>query len=131
MILAAAMGLSPTLLPAKKTYGIDLSTKAIEHAQASASSHITYRQGSLFALPDMDLGAPFDLIVITGVLYEQYIGKGHQLVRSLVDQKLATNGHLASVHVHAWQTFRFPYLLLYREYYPYREYTHLLEVYKK
>jgi hypothetical protein len=52
-------------------------------------------------------------------------------VQTLIDRLLATNGILAAVHIEDWYQVRFPYLLAKRVLYPYREYTHLLEIYYK
>ena len=69
--------------------------------------------------------------MITGVLYPQYIGESKSLVYRIIDDLLAPDGILISVHINEWYSARFPYLRLKESYYSYREYTHLLETYVK
>ncbi len=86
--------------------------------------------GSLFDLPDLHL-PPMDLIVITGVLYPQYIAKSIRLVYVLIDQLLKPGGVLVCSHILDWYQSRFPYLTVSREYFPYRDFSQILEVYTK
>lgn len=120
-------------LPGDEILGIDISNKAIEWARAAISnqSHpkrFRFDRLSLFDPEILALGK-FDLIVITGVLYEQYIGKAQALARWNVDQLLAPEGILASCHIREWARVRFPYSLLDMSLYPYRQYTHQLEIF--
>ncbi len=117
-------------LPGAAIVGVDLSEKAIEYAKRRETPHIDYRQLSLFDLPGAELGR-FDLVVITGVLYPQYIGDGHLLAYTIVDDLLEPGGHLVCAHITEWYRCRFPYTTISREYYRYREYSHILEVYVK
>lgn len=123
-------------LPGTNIIGVDLSAKAIEQARERDDGRRQYIQGSLFELNRLRettpaLNVKFDLIVITGVLYPQYIGGAKTLVYDIVDTLLASNGILISVHISSWYSSRFPYLLMKNTFYDYREYTHLLEVYVK
>ncbi len=118
-------------LPGKSITGIDVSANAIRHATERSPGHISYMQHSLFDIPELEWENRFDLIVITGVLYPQYIARSSKLAYEIVDRILQPGGVLVSVHISEWYTLRFPYITLKREYYPYREYTHLLEVYRK
>ncbi len=121
-------------LPGDEIIGIDISEKAVRHAQSDAKKfkkkHITYKVGDLFSL-EKTVSGPFDLILITGVLYPQYIGKSNTLVYHKLDQLLAENGILVSVHIDDWYTSRFPFLLLQQYFYNYRDFSHRLEVYIK
>jgi len=118
-------------IPAKNVVAVDISDAAIEEARRrSGSASIDYRRASLFELPSLDLGS-FDCILITGVIYEQYIGKSLPLIYQLVDELLAPGGVLACVHIDEWSLARFPYALIKTTRYKYRQYTHLLEVYRK
>jgi len=72
-----------------------------------------------------------DLIVITGVLYPQYIAKSIRLVYVLIDQLLKPGGILLCSHISDWYRSRFPYLTLSREYFAYRDFSQILEVYSK
>lgn len=111
--------------------GIDISESAIAEARSrSSASNVSYKKGSIFDLPSLNLGM-FDAVIITGVLYRQYIGNAHPLVYMLVDQVLRKDGILISVHIDDWYLARFPYPLIRTLRYSYRHYIHLLEVYRK
>ncbi len=117
-------------LPGKRITGIDVSEKAVAWASQRAPAHIRYLPGSLFDIPDLDL-PQMDLVVITGVLYPQYIAKAMRLVYVLIDRILKPGGILLCSHIYEWYAARFPYLTVSREYFPYREYSQVLEVYCK
>ncbi len=128
-------GFITTSLPATNVLGIDLSSSAIDWARKRASrmpdpSRFDFECRSIFdvgALPE----SHFDLIVITGVLYPQYIGRGYSLARVHIDRILRAGGTLLSCHIDEWMRFRFPYSLVDQSLYPYREYTHRIEVFVK
>jgi 2-polyprenyl-3-methyl-5-hydroxy-6-metoxy-1,4-benzoquinol methylase len=120
-------------LPGKEITAIDISANAIRHAKNRSRKfrHIHYLQHSIFDLALLNWGKVFDLINITGVLYPQYIGSSELLVYTIIDNLLAHNGILVTCHIEEWYSARFPYITLDRQYYSYREYVHLLEVYSK
>ncbi len=117
-------------LPGKSVIGLEKSGKAVEWAKTNAPSHVQFRCGTLFDLPDLDL-PQMDLVVITGVLYSQYLGLANRLVVVLIDQILKPGGILVGSHIYEWLKIRFPYLTVSREYFAYREYSQVLEVYSK
>jgi SAM-dependent methyltransferase len=117
-------------LPGNNVIGIDISEKIVAWANDHTRPHIRYVAGSLFDLPDLDL-PQMDLVVITGVLYPQYIGRARRLAIVLIDQILKPDGILVASHIYAWLETRFPYLTISREYFPYREYSQVLEVFNK
>ncbi len=117
-------------LPGRRVLGVDISHEAIRKAKAYETERIKFLQSSLFEL-NSKLSETFDLVVITGVLYPQYIGNAQTLVYVIIDKLLADSGILVCVHIDEWYKARFPYLLLSDYYYDYREYTHRLEVYIK
>jgi SAM-dependent methyltransferase len=124
-------------LPASSVVGIDLSSIAIDYArtkarQKSSSAEYIFMQGSLFHL-DTILGPElkFDVVLITGVLYPQYIGRGFAAFKVVVDKYLEYGGYLLSVHIDEWNAPIFDYTLVDCLLYPYREFTHRLELYKK
>jgi len=117
-------------LPGKEIIGIDISENALRWAREHAPQHIQYICASLFDLPDLDL-PPMDLIVINGVLYPQYIDAGQRLVYIIIDGLLKPGGILVCSHIYEWYQSRFPYLTVKREYFPYREFSQILEVYSK
>lgn len=124
-------GFITTSLPGKKIIGIDISSRAIQYARRTSPPHIEYYPYSIFDLPFLDWNKTFDLIIITGVLYPQYIGQSEKLIYTIIDDLLMEGGILVSCHIEEWYSARFPYITLHREYYSYREYVHLLEVYSK
>lgn len=71
-------------LPGKKIVGVDISALAIKQAKKlgkskNSQTKIQYIQGDLFSLTTQLPNNKFDLIVITGVLYPQYIGHSQNL----------------------------------------------------
>lgn len=118
-------------LPGEYVLGIDISSTAIHNAKKHASDRVQFDQASLFDLQKKYYNKSFDLIIITGVLYEQYIGNSSNLIYIIIDKLLQCNGILVSVHIDDWYQARFPYLKLNDYFYEYREYTHRLEVYIK
>ncbi len=121
-------------LPGENILGIDLSEKAIKQVKKLSikkRKKIQYQVADFFDLPRILSGKKFDLIVITGVLYPQYIGKSFTLSYLIIDELLAKNGVLASVHINEWYSAQFPYLKLEQKYYDYREFTHDLQIYVK
>jgi len=67
-------------------------------------------------------------VVVTGVLYPQYVGRAYALVDAVVDRLLEPGGTLVSCHVDEWYRHRFPYSLIDACLYRYRDLTHRLEV---
>lgn len=122
-------------LPGDEVVGCDISGKAVGWARERAAARddadrFRFETASLFDLPSLALGR-FDLVVITGVLYEQYVGRSFALVRLIVDDLLAEGGVLASVHIDDWFPHRFPYTTLRLSIDRYREYHHRLEIHQR
>ncbi|MBP4137823.1 MULTISPECIES: methyltransferase domain-containing protein [Flavobacterium] len=116
-------------LPGEKVYGVDISETAIKYAQNN-NKNVIYSTGSIFEI-DKLFDIKFDLIIITGVLYPQYIGNSSSLIYLLIDKILKSNGILISVHINEWYSCQFPYLKINQVFYDYREFTHNLEIYSK
>jgi len=135
--IGAGHGFITRDLPGKEVIGVDLAKKAIQQAKKARWNKPTKEKkfefyvADLFQMPKEVLTKKFDLIVITGVLYPQYIGESHTLVYHIIDQLLNPNGILVSVHISEWYKARFPYLMLKEYHYPFLTYTHQLEVYSK
>jgi 2-polyprenyl-3-methyl-5-hydroxy-6-metoxy-1,4-benzoquinol methylase len=120
-------------LPGDEIIGMDISHKAIEQAQKlSSNNRIKYITCNIYdALSDSNLThEKFDLIIITGVMYDQYIGESNITIYEIINELIDRNGFIVSVHIDSWYRSRFPQSLLRFFTYPYREYTHRLEVYK-
>lgn len=121
-------------LPGEKIIGVDISATAVEQAnKLSKRPHVSYVEGDIFTLSRESLKSPegFDLIVITGVLYPQYIGNAKTTVYDVIDRLLKPGGILVSVHIGEWYTARLPYTMVKDLTYKYRAYQHYLEIYKK
>lgn len=121
-------------LPGDEVVGIDISENACNAAtvrvcKREGGSRFHILQGDIWGLSDTD--EVFDLIIITGVLYPQYIGKGFSVVSEIINNLMNPGSILISVHIDEQCPHRFPFNLLDLSYYPYREWTHRLEVYKK
>lgn len=116
-------------LPGVNVYGIDISESAISFAKKSIPN-VNFLQGSIFEIDSL-IDEEFDLIVITGVLYQQYIGDSSSLIYILIDKILKKDGILISVHINEWYSSFFPYFKIDQIFYDYREFTHNLEIYSK
>jgi len=117
-------------LPGEHVLGTDISSNAIRQAKAHENSRIKFIQSSIFEITQKTQ-QKFDLVVITGVLYSQYIGNSHDLIYLLINQLIVDNGILICCHIDEWYKARFPYLMLDYYLFKYREYTQRLEVYIK
>lgn len=122
-------------LPGDEVTGVDISPRAIGLARAAAAGRqgggrFRFLAASLFDLDLLHLGQ-FDLVVVTGVLYPQYIGNAVSVARLRIDGLLVAGGILATCHIREWNPPRFPYTRLDAALYPYRERTHQLEIYRK
>ncbi len=117
-------------LPGENILGVDISCEAIKKAKTYETDRVKFQRSSLFDIENINAGK-FDLVIITGVLYPQYIGNSLNLTYSIIDSILNQRGILISVHINDWYKARFPYLLLKEYFYGYRNYTHRLEVYVK
>lgn len=121
-------------LPGEQIVGVDISEGAIKQARKmSGRPNCRYEVGDIFELTPESLDEPegFDMIVITGVLYPQYIGNAKTTVYAIIDKLLRPGGTLVSVHIGEWYTARLPYILEKELTYSYRDYQHYLEVYRK
>lgn len=122
-------------LPGNHILGVDISKGAVRQAKRikkDDNKRITYQQGSIFDLLNIIGSKPkFDLIVITGVLYPQYLGNSLNLVYFIIDELLTPGSILISVHIDEWYRASFPYFLIKEHFYSYRQFNHRLEIYKK
>jgi trans-aconitate methyltransferase len=118
-------------LPGRNVTGMDISSAAIEQSKKVKDNRLNFVVGSIFDVNNLFITDKFDLIVITGVLYEQYIGNSIRLLYILIDNILNKGGVLATVHIDEWYSSRFPYLMIDQQVYEYRDYLHKLEIYVK
>lgn len=118
-------------LPGENIWGVDVAQTAIDFAKKNITNNkFSFKQGSIFEI-DKLFEIKFDLIVITGVLYPQYIGNSSSLVYLLIDKILEKNGTLISVHINEWYNCQFPYIRIRHTYYTYKEFIHNFEIYIK
>lgn len=117
-------------LPGDNVIGVDISSEAVKQAKRYENNKTKFINATIFDLNNI-LTETFDLIIVTGVLYEHYIGNSLRLIYIIIDELLDNNGILASVHIKSWYQARFPYLLITEYYYNYRNYIHSLEIYEK
>ena len=129
--IGCGQGFITKYLPGENIWGVDLSKNAIEFAKKNSTGNkFNFIQGSIFEI-DKLVDLKFELVVITGVLYPQYIGNSSSLIYLLVDKILAINGTLISVHINEWYNCQFPYVKTKQTFYNYRKYIHNLEMYIK
>lgn len=129
--IGCGQGFITSKLNADEIMGIDISSRAIEHAKLqNKNKKIQYFNLSIFELFDFN-NSKFDMILITGVLYPQYIGDSSSLIYSLIDRILLTGGTLVNVHIDEWYRCSWPYIKIKDLHYPYRTYTHKLEIFRK
>jgi hypothetical protein len=86
-------------------------------------------QGSIFSLNELFPNEKFDIILITGVLYPQYIGNAKQEVIKQI-KSIIQEGYIISVHIDEWYQSFFPFTRIDTQIYPYKTYHHKLEVFK-
>lgn len=128
--VGCGQGFVTAKLPGASVIGLDVSENAIQFAKKLETDRLKFQVGGIFELPEL-FSEPFDLVIITGVLYPQYIASAKTLVYRAIDKILAPGGILVSVHIDEWYSSRFPYFLAKTISYPYREYFHRLEIYEK
>lgn len=130
--IGCGQGFVTKQLPGSKIIGVDVSQEAIKHAMSNnEDNRISYACCSIFDLNTNYKDNSFDLIVITGVLYSQYIGNSSSLIYLIIDKLLKKGGTLISVHINSWYRCQFPYFKVKEILYPYRAYNHKLELYIK
>jgi SAM-dependent methyltransferase len=110
---------------------VDLSAKAVAHAARRVASterrRVSFFTRSLFECTPDELGT-FDLVVVTGVLYPQYIGGAFSVATETIRRLLAPGAIVASVHIEEWNVHRLPFTTLYVSVDRYREFFHRLEI---
>lgn len=120
-------------LPGTEIVGVDISERAIAWARRRADTdrrEMLFQQASIFDLESATIGY-FDLIVVTGVFYPQYIGHAYALVSEVLRDLLQPGWVLATVHIDAWTSYRPPFTILDVSVDPYRQYFHRLEVFQR
>ncbi len=122
-------------LPGDTVTLCDLAEKALHWARdrvarRADAGRFRFVAASIFDL-DPRVHGTFDLVVVTGVLYRQYIGGGFALIDLVVDRLLEPGGVLVSCQIDEWYRHRFPYSLIDACLYRYRGMTHRLEVFLK
>ena len=119
-------------LPGDELVGVDISARAVEHARSRFRARwpervARFEARSLFDLRSTEIGV-FDLVVVTGVLYPQYVGRGHAVVTEVLRDVLTPGGVILTVHIDEWTRYRPPFTLLSTSIDRYRGHFHRLEV---
>lgn len=116
-------------LPGREVVGIDVSEKALSWArQRCTGPRFHFQCLSILELDTAKLGR-FDLVVMTGVAYPQYIGGALSLIQIKLADLLNPRGWFLHAHIAEWFSGGFPFILVDRHLYPYRDHWHLLETY--
>ena len=112
-------------LPAQNIVGIDISEKAIcEARNKNKNENIKYHSFPLQNISSIPYNK-FDLIIITGVLYSQYIDGDTRDIFSSIKEMLEPNGILITVHITKWRVLKRPALNICEEQISkYRDYLH-------
>jgi SAM-dependent methyltransferase len=122
-------------LPGQKVVGVDISKEALRWASLASAEEPNPGRFEFLHMsilePEFERLGRFDLIVVTGVLYPQYVGGALSVVRENIDKALQPEAIIASCHIREWVTCRLPYSLLDVTLYPYRGRTHQLEIYRR
>ena len=121
-------------IKAPEVLGVDVSQAAVGWGELRAAelglrTH-AYCTGDILSQEIQNHGY-FDLVVLTGVLYEQYVGGAYNIVRHNIDRILVQGGHLISCHILEWNPIRFAYTAIDQQIYQYGRYTHSIELYRK
>ena len=118
-------------IPAISVTGYDNDINTLRIISRLSNGHRTYVQADITS-PNVFVGyTPVDMIVITGVLYRQYLEGKEQIVLNNLNTLLKTNGVLLSCHIAPWLYIAIPYKRLEFEVFDYREYRQKLEIYRK
>jgi hypothetical protein len=116
--IGAGEGFITRILPAKKIFFQELSDLA------------SSRQPQEFERVTFLTNLTFDLVIATGIFYPQY---DYEEMQDFAIRTLKKGGVLLTVHIASWEKEIDNPLLqeFYSEKYPYREYTHVLRMYRK
>jgi len=111
--------------------GIDADPIVIKQLSRTNQNKHTYVMGD-FTIADVFKDFPtFDMIVMTGILYRQYIENKESIVLTNVDKVLEHNGYLILCHIENWAYIKFPYKLVEWDLFDYGKYYQKIEVYQK
>lgn len=102
-------------LPAENVYGYEIS----DTASSRFPSNVKRAK---------KLSGEYDLILATGVFYEQY---DYEEMHYLIHKHLAPGGTLVTSNIKSWEKPIQGLNQIYEEEYPYREYTQRLAIYEK
>jgi len=116
--IGAGEGFITRVLPAEKIFFQEISDLA------------SSRQPEEFERVSFQTTLTFDLVVATGVFYQQY---DYEEMQEFALRTLKKGGILLTVHIESWEIPIHSHELeqIHIESYPYREYTHVLRVFKR
>ncbi len=116
-------------LPGNFILGVDISKNAISFAKKKENDRIKFATSSIYSMSKSE--KRFDLVILSGVCYPQYVAQSKTLIYLIVDKILNQNGILISFHIKDWYDLNFPYFKLKNTIHHFSDYDRLLEVYCK
>ena len=119
------------ILPGEKVIGIDPDAQSIDTARKRGlGERFEFFISSIYDIYPSRFGK-FDLIVITGVLYIHFVGRGFSVITQVIDNILNNNGVLAVCNLSHHKTMSFSYMPVLTDIYHYRTCMHRLDIYQK
>lgn len=111
--------------------GIDISDTLLTQAQDNHSENLQFHKQSLYDLMNQKDRTKYDLVLLSEILYEPYIGDSAYIIYKIIDYILEENGVVITCHADNFYRMRFPYLLKNQVYFESANYSYKLEVYIK
>lgn len=118
-------------LSGKHVTGIDISDTFIINAQGHHKENLEFTKLSLFDLMNNKDSTKYDLVLLSEILYEPYIGDSANIIYKIIDYILKENGIVITCHADNFYRMRFPYLLKNQVYFESANNSYKLEVYIK
>lgn len=118
-------------IPSSQVYGMDISYKAIERAKKNNPLNRYFVWSINEEIPDKI--PSFDLVIVTGVLYRQYVGGFEDKINENLNALVRPNKYLMMSHIKDWLYFPIkpPFNEIKFFDYPYREYIQHFQLFQK
>lgn len=118
-------------LPAREIVAFDLSENAIEQARERQLRNVFFEAHNIFDFPFKSQKERFDLLIVTGLLYPKWIGNRMDEINGMLDHWAQEDATIVSCHIEDWGPEDLEFRKISETTYPYREFQHKLQVYKK